>query len=292
MPVPARIPPDNLQSLMTVDGLHLVTRHWACPTPRGTVLLVHGYGEHSGRYGHVARAMNEHHVEVYAYDQRGYGRSEGPRAFVRSFDAYVDDLDLAISHVRRRIGDRPLYLFGHSMGGAVVLLFALERQIRDVAGLLLSSPAIEVDPDIAPFLRKIARFVGAVLPRLPVVTSPEGRISRDQDVVDEAEQDPLNYHGRIQARTGAEILRANQRIQKQLRTLLLPFLVFHGTADVVTSPEASRRLYDQAASDDKTLHLYDGLYHETFNEPERDDVIADICTWLDHRLPKAAEQVK
>jgi len=291
MPVPPRIPPDNLQSLMTADGLHLVTKHWACSAPRAAVLLVHGYGEHSGRYGHVARAMTENHIDVYAYDQRGYGRSEGPRAYVDSFDAYVDDLDLAIGHVRRLIGDRPLYLFGHSMGGAVVLLYALERQIRDVAGLLLSSPAIEVDPDIAPFLRKIARFVGAILPRLPVVPSPEGRISRDQDVVDEAEQDPLNYHGRIQARTGAEILRANQRIQQQLSSLQLPFLVFHGTADVVTSAEASRRLYDQAASDDKTLHLYDGLFHETFNEPERDDVIADICTWLDHRLPKVAKNV-
>ncbi|PEN14090.1 lysophospholipase [Longibacter salinarum] len=274
-----------MHSLMTRDGLHLVTKHWTTTDPRGCVLLVHGYGEHSGRYGHVADAMNDRGIEVYAYDQRGYGRSEGPRAYVDSFDDYVDDLELAIAHVRRRINDQPLYLFGHSMGGAVVLQYALQRQHDGIDGLILSSPAIEVDPDIAPILRKSAHIVSALVPRLPVVPSPEGRISRDPDVVDEAEEDPLNYHGRIRARIGAEFLRINREIQQKQSALSLPFLIVHGTADSVTSPEASQRLYDEAQSRDRTLRLYDGLYHETFNEPERDEVINDICRWLDERLP-------
>ncbi len=299
MPVPPRIAPDHQSAFLTHDDLHLYVQAWD-PTAegteethaevRGTVLIVHGYGEHSGRYGHVARAFTEAGLQVFAYDQRGYGRSEGPRAYVRSFDAYLDDLDRVLRTIRPRAREHaPLFLFGHSMGGAVVLLHALERSAsltrHGVKGLMLSSPAIEVDPDIAPLLRKAARVIGAFAPWLPVAQSPEGMISRDPDVVREAETDPLNYHGRVQARLGAELLRACQRVQARQHELEIPFLVFHGTDDAITSPDASRRLYDAARSDDKALQLYDGLYHETFNEPERDRVLADLQQWVTERLP-------
>jgi acylglycerol lipase len=284
MPVPDRVPPDTMSSLRVADDVHLFTQQWTHSDPKAAVLLVHGYGEHSGRYGHVARALSAVGVSVYAYDQRGYGRSDGRTAYVDTFDQYLDDLRVVMDHVRRSAPTVPLYLFGHSMGGAVVLLYVLERQTTGIEGLMLSSPAIEVDPDIAPLLRKMARGIGRVLPRLPVVASPEGAISRDRDVVAEAEADPLNYHGRVLARTGAELLRACQRIQQRLESLTLPFLVFHGTADVLTSPEASRRLYEAARSSDKTIRLYDGLYHETFNEPERETVLTDLCDWLTRRI--------
>lgn len=291
MPVPDRVPPDSKSALLTTDGAHLFTQQWTAPNPRAVVLVVHGYGEHSGRYGHVARALRSAGATVLAYDQRGYGRSDGPRAYIDTFDRYLDDLQLVIDHVQRRAPDVPLYLFGHSMGGAVVLLYALERRTRGINGLILSSPAVEVDPDIAPLLRSVARGVGQVLPWLPVVRSPEGAISRDPDVVADAEADPLNYHGRVLARTGAEMLRASQRIQSRTSDLALPFLIFHGTADVLTSPYASKRLYETAPSSDKTLYLYDDLYHETVNEPERDTVIGDICDWLAERLPSPAGDV-
>ncbi len=300
MPVPPRIAPDRRSAFLTHDGLHLFVQEWAPSTeendaePAGGVLIVHGYGEHSGRYGHVAHAFTEAGLRVFAYDQRGYGRSEGRRAYARSFDAYLDDLDRALQYIRPRTEENaPLFLFGHSMGGAVVLLHALERRRslarhsparHVVGGLMLSSPAIEVDPDIAPLLRKAARVIGTVAPWLPVAKSPEGLISRDPDVVSEAEEDPLNYHGRVQARTGAELLRACQRIQARQHELEMPFLVIHGTADALTSPDASQRLYDAARSDDKTLQLYEGLYHETFNEPERDRVLADLRQWVTDRL--------
>jgi len=271
--------------MITTDGLHLFTQQWSMPNPRAVVLIVHGYGEHSGRYGHVARALRSTGAAVFAYDQRGYGRSDGQRAYIDTFDRYLDDLQLVIDHVQRRAPDVPLYLFGHSMGGAVVLLYALGCRTREINGLILSSPAIEVNPDIAPLLRSVARGVGQVLPWLPVVRSPEGAISRDPDVVADAETDPLNYHGRVLARTGAEMLRASQRIQSRSSNLALPFLIFHGTADVLTSPYASKRLYETAPSSDKTLYLYDDLYHETFNEPERDTVLGDVCDWLADRLP-------
>ena len=297
MPVPDRPAPDGRSTFVTDDGLHLFTQHWlpdgGAEAIQSEVLLVHGYGEHSGRYGHVARALNRAGAAVYTYDQRGYGRSEGRRAYVASFDRYLDDLDHFQSYLATQArmsggsnpdssAARPRFLYGHSMGGAVILLHALERRC-EADGLILSSPAIEVNPDIAPLLQKAARFVGRIAPRLPTVRSPEGNISRDPDVVAEAEADPLNYHGRVLARTGAELLRSNRRIQAQQEQLTLPFLVFHGTADALTSPDASRRLYDRAASADKTIHVYDGLFHETHHEPERDQVLSDVAAWVADR---------
>jgi alpha-beta hydrolase superfamily lysophospholipase len=248
------------------------------------VVLVHGYGEHSGRYDHVARTFTDQGAAVHAYDQRGYGQSEGRRAYVESFAHYLDDLHLFLDRVRGESPDRPLFLFGHSMGGLVVLKYVLDRR-PSMDGLILSAPAIEINPDLAPLLRQAAQVLGRLVPTLPTTRSPEGAISRDPAVVEEAKNDPLNYHGRVLARTGAEMLRAGAEVRTQLSEVTNPFLVLHGTADTLANPEWSERLYERAASDDKTIKLYDGLYHETFNEPEQKEVLHDLSTWLTTRLP-------
>jgi len=270
-------------SLSTDDGLHLFTRSWPSSSPRAVVALVHGYAEHSGRYDHVARTFTEQGATVHAYDQRGHGHSDGRRAYVASFERYLDDLDRFLDHVRAQTPDVPLFLFGHSMGGLVVLKYVLDRN-PSPRGLLLSAPAIQINPDLAPLVRRIAQFIGRWFPTLPTTRSPQGAISRDPDVVAEAQNDPLNYHGRVLARTGAEMLRAGRDVQTNLSALDDPFLVIHGTADRLATPSWSQRLYEQAVSDDKTIHLYEGLYHETFNEPEQDEVLHDLGTWLDAHL--------
>jgi alpha-beta hydrolase superfamily lysophospholipase len=272
-------------SFATSDGLQLFTRHWEPDaSPEAAVVLVHGYAEHSGRYDHVAEVFVEQGAAVYAYDQRGYGRSEGRRAYVDDFDRYLDDLGQFLDRVRARHPDRPLFLFGHSMGGLVVLKYVLDRE-PSVQGLLLSGPAIEINPDLAPLLRRVAQVLGRLFPTLPTTRSPEDAISRDPEVVEEAKNDPLNYHGRVLARTGAEMLRAGDAVRARLEEVTDPFLVLHGTADTLASPEWSRRLYERAASPDKTIQLYDGLYHETFNEPERATVLSDMGEWIGDRLP-------
>ena len=267
-------------SLSTDDGLHLFTRSWPSSSPRAVVALVHGYAEHSGRYDHVARSFTEQGATVHAYDQRGHGHSDGRRAYVASFERYLDDLDRFLDYVRAQTPEVPLFLFGHSMGGLVVLKHVLDRN-PSPRGLLLSAPAIQINPDLAPLVRRIAQFIGRWFPTLPTTRSPQGAISRDPDVVAEAQNDPLNYHGRVLARTGAEMLRAGRDVQTNLSALDDPFLVIHGTADRLATPSWSQRLYEQAVSDDKTIHLYEGLYHETFNEPEQDEVLHDLGTWLD-----------
>lgn len=277
-------PPSATGSLLAADGLTLFTQRWTPDaSPRAAVVLVHGYAEHSGRYAHVAAHLNEHGIAVYTYDQRGFGRSEGRRAYVESFDYLLDDLDRVLAHTRGRLdADVPLFLMGHSMGGAVCALYVIEYR-PDLAGLILSSPAVEVNPDLAPLLRKVARLLGWIAPTLPTVRTPDGAISRDPAVVEQAANDPLNYHGRVLARTGAEMLRASQRIQNAMHTIRLPLLIFHGTADRLTDPSASTRFYRAAPSSDKTLNRYEGLYHETLNEPEREKVLNDLVGWIETR---------
>jgi len=274
----------DYEAFRTHDGLLLRTRHWAPYTrPWAHVVLVHGYAEHCGRYDHVAEAFVEEGAAVHAYDQRGYGRSEGRRAYVDRFEQYLADLDTFWHHVAAP-QETPTFLFGHSMGGLVVLLYVLNRA-PDVRGLLLSAPALEINPDLAPLLRRMAQVLGRLVPTLPTVRSPQGSISRDSAVVEAAQADPLNYHGRTLARTGAELLRAGDEAQGRLHELTTPFLVIHGTADPLATPAWSRRLYERAAAEDKTLKLYDGLYHETFNEPEQDKVLRDLAGWLAARRP-------
>lgn len=277
-------PSDTTRTFRTHDGLSLVARHWLPKTPpRASLLLIHGYAEHCGRYDHVAETFVDEGVAVHAYDQRGHGRSEGRQAYVDQFEHYLTDLDAFRLHVAPP-SEVPLFIFGHSMGGLVALLYTLNRR-PDLRGLILSAPAIEINSDLAPFLRRGAQVLGRLLPTLPTVRSPEGAISRDPAVVEAAQNDPLNYHGRTLARTGAELLRAGNEAQQCLHELATPFLVLHGTADPLASPSWSRQLYQRAAATDKTLKLYDGLYHETFNEPERAEVLGDIRTWLAERLP-------
>lgn len=270
---------------MTEDGVELHTRTLIPTTsPQAAIVLVHGFAEHCGRYGGVAHTFAKENTAVYTYDQRGYGRSGGPRAYVDRFDDYLDDLGQVLSFVRSRTSDLPLFLFGHSMGGLVALKYVLDRAPA-LKGLIMSAPALEVNSNLAPFLRRFAQVLGRVAPTLPTTRSPQGAISRDPAVVTAAQNDPFNYHRRIPARTGAELLRAGREVREQMDSLRTPFLLLQGTADQLVSPAGSRALYQRAAATDKTLHLYEGLYHETFHEPEKEQVRDDLATWIRDRLP-------
>jgi alpha-beta hydrolase superfamily lysophospholipase len=266
------------------DRTPLFIRRWAPakePPPSATVVLAHGYAEHSGRYEALANRLGWRGLALVAYDQRGYGRSGGSPALVRSFDEYVADLHAVVQHARRDPAAHPLFLMGHSMGGAVVLLYVLGHGARP-AGLVLSSPLLRL-PTPRP-IRPAARLIGRLAPALPTLHLERDAVSRDPDVVAAARDDPLCYTGRIRARTGAEMLRATRRLRAEAHRLERPFLLFHGTADRVTDPDGSRALYARAGSTDKTLTLYDGFYHETFNDPGGARVLADVTDWFDDRV--------
>jgi alpha-beta hydrolase superfamily lysophospholipase len=271
-------------AFVTADGLRLFRKGWwPREAPRAAVLLVHGYGEYSGRYGHVGAYLSRQGYAVHTYDQRGFGRSDGRRGYVESVDAYLDDLGGMLNLVRAEHAAVPLILFGHSMGGAFSTLFAIERDDPPDA-LILSSPMLRLGEGTSPLLKPFAPLAGLLAPTLPTIRHRRGLSSRDPQVVEQKEADFFVYHGSVLARTGAEFLRATKRIARGMEAVTLPFLVFHGTHDQVTNVEGSRELYRRARSTDKTLHLYEGLYHETLNEPERELVLTDMAAWMRERL--------
>ncbi|MBF6601225.1 MAG: lysophospholipase [Dehalococcoidia bacterium] len=263
------------------DGLRIFTRTWLpAAAPKAAVAVVHGYAEHSGRYASVGEALAARGYAVHALDLRGHGRSDGPRALVRSFERYLADLRLFLDRVRAGNGGRPLFLLGHSMGGTIVALASVAGR-PPVEGILLSGPATAHN---APrVFERLLDVIARIAPRLPLTKLSAGGVSRDPEVVRRYEADPLVYHGRIRAALLASMLRAARRIDDGIAGMTLPALFMHGTGDALTSPDGSRDLYERAGSADKTLKLYDGLYHEILNEPERDAVITDIVEWLDAR---------
>lgn len=261
-------------------GVGIAWQAWLPPAePRGVVVIAHGGGEHSGRYAHVAARLTTAGHAAYALDHRGHGRSGGRRAFVDRLGNVLDDLDTFVALAASRHPGRPLHLLGHSLGGSFALAYAVRRQER-LAGLLLSGPVAALEA-ASPALRRVARVLSAVVPTLGVYRVDPSRISRDPAVVHAYRDDPLVHHGALPVRTVAEVGTAVERFPAEVPRLRLPMLVMHGGADSIAPPSGSRMVHEHAGSPDRTLRLYDGLYHEILNEPERETVLGDVVGWLD-----------
>ena len=268
-----------------IGGRRLLRRAW---TPareadaRAVVVIAHGAGEHSGRYQHVAARLVDEGFAVYALDHRGHGRSEGPRALIERLRYAVSDLDAVVVDALGRHPGTPLFLLGHSMGGTLGLCYALRRQER-LAGLLLSGPlaALEAAPA---WMRMGSRVLSGITPRLPLVSIDASLISRDPAVVQAYVADPLVYHGRLPARTVAELARAVDAFPVAVRSITVPTLIMYGTADGLCPPRGSVMLGEEIGAADKTVIAYEGVYHEILNEPERERVLGDVGAWLGNRV--------
>ncbi|VVE88075.1 alpha/beta hydrolase [Pandoraea bronchicola] len=275
--------------LQASDGLSLHVHRWQPDTggepPRAVVAIVHGMGEHGGRYARLAEHFAAHGIATVTYDLRGHGRSGGARVFVKRFDEYLDDTEIFLTHVRTTFGPTPLFLLGHSMGGAIAALFTITRAPANVRGLMLSSPALAPGEPVAPWMMTAGRWVSRWLPKVPVFKIDPAMIARDEAVVAAAKKDPLNAYRGTPARTAAELLDAMARIHANANALHLPLYIFHGTADRLTAPWASEQFYGNAASHDKTLRLYHGHFHETLNDLDREKVIDELTQWLLQHLP-------
>jgi acylglycerol lipase len=271
------------RSLTSRGGLTLHAQSWRPQrNVRANVAVVHGFVEHSGRYTRLAADLAEHAYAVHALDLRGHGRSAGEACYVRRFEDYLDDVEVLLASVVEEADGRPTFLFGHSMGGAVAALYTIQRQ-PPLAGLVLSSPALRVGQAVFPWLRRLVPVVGCLFPRWRVVRMGGRNVSRDPAVVADFRADPLVFHERFPLGTAAEIFRAMRIIRRRGHELRLPLLVLHGTGDVVCDCAASEALVRRAASADKTLHLYPGLFHELRSEPESPQVFADLLAWLNAR---------
>lgn len=267
------------------QGNKLFEQHWQTENPKANLLIVHGLGEHSTRYTHVAEALNAANVAVYAYDHYGHGQSEGKRAYIDSFDIYRADLEQMIDRVRSDSPSLPLFALAHSMGGEI-LVYTLATRRAKIDGAIISAASLVKGDDIADVMVKISKFLSWLAPKLPVLKLNSESISRDPKVVANYEADPLVFRGGIPARTGAELIRGMEVIQDNFESIHVPLLIMHGKADKLTNMKGSVLLYERAASQDKTLKLYDDLYHEILNEPEKEIVINDMVEWLNEHVPE------
>jgi acylglycerol lipase len=244
------------------------------------VVIVHGFGEHSDRYDPVARALTDDGIAVYATDHRGHGRSQGARAVVDVADV-VADVDQLVTLAAQAWPQAPIFMLGHILGGMIAVQYALSHQAR-LTGLILSGALATVDA--SPALRRVGSLIAAVAPRTPLIALDPELVSRDPAVVGAYRADPLVHHGRIPARTAAQIAATTDTFAQRASEVTLPALVLYGTADGLCSPAGSVMLAEQFSSPDVTIRAYEGLYHEILNEPERDVVIADVRAWLGERV--------
>ena len=262
-----------------VGGVELYRQAWLPDgEPRAVVVIAHGAGEHSGRYLHVAERLTAAGYAVHALDHRGHGRSGGRRAVVDRIANAVADLDTLIVQAGTRHPGRRLFLLGHSMGGCIALSHALTHPER-VAGLLLSGAVARLDAP-AP-LKLVVRALSRVAPGFGAVAVDPALVSRDPAVVAAYRADPLVFHGKLPARTLAEMADAADSFPARVPALRLPLLAMHGGDDRLVPAAASRMVHDRCGSADRTLRIYDGLYHEILNEPEQATVLADLTGWLD-----------
>lgn len=268
-------------------GARLHVAHWLPEgLPKAVVLLAHGYAEHAGRYAAVAKRLTDAGYAVYAVDHWGHGASDGEGGYVPRFSAYLDGMAELLALVEINHGDTPRLLLGHSMGGLIATLFLIERQQAFVAAAL-SGPAIVPAEPPSRVTIWISRFLSRFFPRLGVLSLDANGVSRDPAVVAAYRADPLVYGGKIGARLGQEFMDAMAAAQAGAPKIRLPILIQHGEADRLTAPAGSRYLFDHVASTDKRLEIYPGLFHEIYNEPERDAVLDDLIGWFDtHVAPQ------
>jgi acylglycerol lipase len=266
------------------NGAELYEQSWQAASPSAVLVIVHGLKDHGSRYGAFATRLASGGVSVYAADLRGHGHSDGVRVYVDSFDEYLADLETFLAFVKAREPGRPVFLMGHSMGGAICALYVITRK-PDLAGLILSAAALRAD--ISFFTRFGTSLSAALSPHGAVFQLDLNDFSRDPDVVRVGLADPLIYQPAAPARTARQLLDAIGTIDDHMEDIRLPLLILHGTLDRVTPPQGSKELYDRASSEDKTLDLYDGLFHDLLHEPEKDRVSRDITVWISNHAPAA-----
>lgn len=267
-----------------MGGVPIVYDVWTPDTGvRGVVALAHGYGEHARRYDHVAQRFGEAGLATYALDHRGHGRAGGKRVRVRDMKEYVSDYRTLVSIATAGNPGATRIVLGHSMGGGIA--FAYGVQYPDEYDLMvLSGPAIAAHTGVSKAKALIGKAVGSILPDLPIESIDADLVSRDPVVVADYKADPLVYRGKIPAGIGKALLLVGESMPERAPGITAPLLVVHGEDDQLVSAEGSRRLVECVGSTDCELKVYPELYHEVFNEPERDRVLDDVVSWIQARL--------
>jgi alpha-beta hydrolase superfamily lysophospholipase len=267
------------------NGNQLYLKTWFPTTNevKAIVVLVHGLGEHCGRYQNLLEVLLPMGFAVYAIDHHGHGQSGGLRVYTNRFGRFVDDVDMVVERAKKQHPECPIYMIGHSMGGLIASQYLLRFQSK-LAGAVLSAPAIKPPTQISPLLIKLGKYIAAIAPKLRAVPLDISGLSRDPKVIEQYMADPLVHSGNVTAGLSRQIQLAMEEVERSAHTIQCPLLVLQGSQDRLVNPLGAKALVSLATSADKTLLEYQGLYHELFNEPEKEQVLSDVSIWLENQL--------
>ncbi len=271
------------------DGIQFYFQGWQPETaPKAVVCLVHGLGEHTGRYAHVAAALNAAGYASFGFDLRGHGKSGGPRGHTPTYDTLMDDIGRLLDEAAARYPGLPRFLYGHSLGGNLVLNYALRRlgtlsaaeRSRRVSGVISTSPGLRVTTPPPTLQVLLAKIMNQLNPSMQMANglALDG-LARDPEVIRAYTGDPL-VHNKISVRLALGMLEAGEWALAHAAEFPLPLLLVHGTKDILTSAPASQEFAAKAPAGRCTLKLWEGFYHETHNEPEKAEVLAYMIDWL------------
>ncbi len=265
--------------MTTPEGLRLFTRRYTHAEPAAEIVLAHGFGEHSGRYKALVGHLTAQHYAITVYDHRGHGKSEGLEGHVDRFSDYVEDLDLFISLARSQSQSRRLFVIGHSMGGLIALSYAAAHMER-VDGMVISAPLLGVAAPIPPVKLMIGRMAARWMPRLRLHNGLDpSHLSRSPEIAPAYTADPL-VNFRVSARWFAEATKAMSEVMEAAPRIRLPMLILQGGEDRIASAATTGQFVIRLGSSDKEFGLYPALYHELFNEPERNEIYDRVSRWL------------
>nr|XP_057940768.1 monoglyceride lipase isoform X2 [Doryrhamphus excisus] len=252
------------------------------------VFIAHGAGEHCGPYDEIAETLKEEmSLLVFAHDHVGHGQSEGDRMNIKDFQVYIRDSLQHIDLMRSRHPDLPVFIVGHSMGGAISILVACERP-TDFAGVVLIAPMVQMNPDSAtPFKVFLAKILNHMLPSLTLGSIESKWVSRDKKQVEAYDTDELNFHGGLRISFGMQLMGAAARIERAITSVSWPFLLLHGDADKLCDIRGSKMMFEKAPSSDKKLKVYEGGYHALHHDlPDVvESVLKEVTSWIRERLP-------
>ena len=261
---------------------------WDAAEPTAALLVVHGFGEHGGRYARMAAHMNELGISVMAYDLRGHGRSEGARGTVLAWTEYREDARAAVAVLTDRYPALPLFVLGHSVGGTIALDYILETR-QDPRGAIISAPALG-RPGVSPVLVAIAGMLSAVAPRIVFSTGLDtNAMSRIPDECRKYRDDPL-VHDKACVRLSTELKAAQKRIFASAPAMSTPLLLTYGSADSVAPHEPIEEFYRSAGSADKELRIFEDAFHEIHNDLVREEVHALYSGWIHAHLRRPANR--
>ena len=271
-------------SIKGIRGANIFYQYWSPEEhARANLVIVHGLAEHSGRYMNVVNHFVPAGYAVYGVDHIGHGRSDGDRVYVDRFQDYIATLKRYVDMIHDWQPDKPIFLIGHSMGGLIGAAYLLEHQ-QELSGAVLSGPGIKVPDNISRTVIFMGKILSKILPKVGILRLDSNGVSRDPAVVDAYVNDPLVYTGKVTARLGAEMLKTMQDVTNSASRINLPLTIVQGGNDMLIDPGGAQLLYDSVSSEDKAIKIYEGFYHEVFNDPGHEQVLNDVWKWIEAHL--------